>query len=66
MKTLSISQVKGYVEGEFKMRKEFTLEYFEIVDAKTLQPVTLKGDNKIVGCVAVWLDGVRLIDIQKY
>lgn len=66
MKTLSISQVKGYVEGEFKMRKEFTLEYFEIVDAKTLQPITLKGDNKIVGCVAVWLDGVRLIDIQKY
>jgi pantoate--beta-alanine ligase len=66
MKTLSISQVKGYVEGEFKMRKEFTLEYFEIVDAKTLQPVTLKGENKIVGCVAVWLDGVRLIDIQKY
>jgi pantoate--beta-alanine ligase len=66
IKTLSISQVKGYVEGEFKMRKEFTLEYFEIVDAKTLQPVTLKGDNKIVGCVAVWLDGVRLIDIQKY
>ena len=66
MKTLSISQVKGYVEGEFKMRKEFTLEYFEIVDAKTLQPVKVKGDNKTVGCVAVWLDGVRLIDIQKY
>ena len=66
MKTLSVSQVKGYVEGEFKMRKEFTLEYFEIVDAKTLQPVKVKGDNKTVGCVAVWLDGVRLIDIQKY
>ena len=66
MKTLSVSQVKGYVEGEFKMRKEFTLEYFEIFDAKTLQPVKVKGDNETVGCVAVWLDGVRLIDIQKY
>ena len=66
MKSLSISQVKGYVESEFKMRKEFTLEYFEIVDATTLQPVKIKGDNKTVGCVAVWLDGVRLIDIQKY
>lgn len=66
MKTLSISQVKGYVEGEFKMRKEFTLEYFEIVDATTLQPIKVKGENKAVGCVAVWLDGVRLIDIQKY
>ncbi len=66
MKSLSVSQVKGYVEGEFKMRKEFTLEYFEIVDATTLQPIKVKGENKAVGCVAVWLDGVRLIDIQKY
>jgi predicted ribosomally synthesized peptide with SipW-like signal peptide len=28
--------------------------------------VKVKGENKMVGCVAVWLDGVRLIDIQKY
>ena len=65
-KTMSYSQVKSFVECEFKIRKDFELEYFEIVDAKTLQPIRRPSDNGAVGCVAVWLDGVRLIDIQKY
>ena len=65
-RNMSYSQIKSYVECEFKMRKAFDLEYFEIVDAKTLQPVRRPIENGTVGCVAVWLDGVRLIDIQKY
>lgn len=65
-KTMSYSQVKSFVECEFKIRKDFELEYFEIVDAKTLQPIRRPSENGAVGCVAVWLDGVRLIDIQKY
>ena len=65
-RNMSYSQIKSYVECEFKMRKAFDLEYFEIVDAKTLQPVRRPSENGTVGCVAVWLDGVRLIDIQKY
>ncbi len=65
-KDMSYSQIKSYVEGEFAMRKDFELEYFEIVDAKTLQPIRRPSENGAVGCVAVWLDGVRLIDIQKY
>ncbi|MCI7466146.1 MAG: pantoate--beta-alanine ligase, partial [Bacteroidales bacterium] len=65
-RNMSYSQIKSYVECEFKMRKAFDLEYFEIVDAKTLQPVRCPSENGTVGCVAVWLDGVRLIDIQKY
>lgn len=64
--TLSCSQIKSFVESEFNMRKEFKLEYFEIVDAVTLQPVKQTSVKGAVGCVAVWLDGVRLIDIQKY
>ena len=63
---MSYSQIKSFVECEFKIRKDFELEYFEIVDAKTLQPIRRPSDNGAVGCVAVWLDGVRLIDIQKY
>ncbi len=63
---MSYSQIKSFVECEFKMRKDFELEYFEIVDAKTLQPIRRESENGAVGCVAVWLDGVRLIDIQKY
>ena len=47
----------------------FEPEYFEIVDAITLQPIASWDDakeNGAVGCIAVWLDGVRLIDIVKF
>ena len=47
----------------------FEPEYFEIVDAITLQPIEdwdEAGDLGAVGCIAVWLDGVRLIDIVKF
>ena len=48
---------------------KFEPEYFEIVDAITLQPIETWSDaekNGAVGCIAVWLDGVRLIDIVKF
>lgn len=55
---------------------KFEPEYFEIVNAKTLQPIekwsdcksdqTDAGDDGAVGCIAVWLDGVRLIDVVKF
>ena len=47
---------------------KFEPEYFEIVNAKTLQPIENwedAGDDGAVGCIAVWLDGVRLIDVVK-
>ena len=47
----------------------FEPEYFEIVDAITLQPIAdwdAAGELGAVGCIAVWLDGVRLIDIVKF
>lgn len=46
----------------------FEPEYFEIVDAITLQPIENwdSTTNGAVGCIAVWLDGVRLIDIVKF
>jgi pantoate--beta-alanine ligase len=47
----------------------FEPEYFEIVDALTLQPIATwdeAGELGAVGCIAVWLDGVRLIDIVKF
>ena len=48
---------------------QFEPEYFEIVDAITLQPIANwdeAKENGAVGCIAVWLDGVRLIDIVKF
>ena len=47
----------------------FEPEYFEIVNAVTLQPIAdwdEAGNDGAVGCIAVWLDGVRLIDIVKF
>lgn len=65
--SLSLSQIKRFVEDEFKKVKDFDLEYFLIVDDTTLQPIhTKKPEHGVIGCVAVWLDGVRLIDIQRY
>ena len=46
---------------------QFEPEYFEIVDDTTLQPIERWRDAKgSVGCIAVWLDGVRLIDMVRF
>lgn len=63
---ISITQVKSFVINEFKLVKEFDLEYFEIVDAITLEPINQISPNGVVGCVAVSLEGVRLIDVIRY
>lgn len=47
----------------------FEPEYFEVVNARTLQPIETweaAGADGAVGCIAVWLDGVRLIDVVKF
>ncbi|MBR1516868.1 MAG: pantoate--beta-alanine ligase [Bacteroidales bacterium] len=45
----------------------FEPEYFEIVDDATLQPILSWDEAEgIVGCIAVWLDGVRLIDMVRF
>lgn len=63
---ISLSQIKSFVKNEFSLLKDFELEYFELVDDVTLQPVNQKGENGVVGCVALWLGGVRLIDVIRY
>ncbi len=47
----------------FESNRHFKLEYFDIVDDKTLRPVNAWNDKVgTVACVAVWLGSVRLID----
>lgn len=44
-------------------RPDFVPEYFEIVDGITLKPVTSMNDSQfVVGCCAVKVEGIRLID----
>lgn len=45
----------------------FEPEYFEIVNDTTLQPISDWDDAQgVVGCITVWLDGVRLIDMIRF
>jgi pantoate--beta-alanine ligase len=51
-----IGQIFYPIEGVF-------LEYFEVVDAATLQPVaTLDGPAEVALCIAAYVGEVRLID----
>jgi pantoate--beta-alanine ligase len=60
---LSPAELKSWVEEQFDKQENMRLDYFEIVEDKALKPVT-SWDEKVnkVGCIAVILGGVRLID----
>lgn len=58
----SISQIKKEAIKELDI-PEFTIEYFEIADGITLQPISsMEGVRAAVACTAVHLGQVRLID----
>lgn len=60
---LEINEIKKTAQNQFSALPEFTLDYIEIVNIKTLQPITqlgLAGSTAI--CVAAFLGPVRLID----
>ena len=60
---LSPSEVKDWVYKRFDIESELSLEYFEIIENKALKPISDwdEGVNK-VGCLAVQLGSVRLLD----
>ena len=65
--TKTIDEVKHFVINTLKNLEVFDPEYFEIVNDRTLQPINDWTDAQgIVGCIAVWLDGVRLIDVIRF
>lgn len=67
MRTMSVADVKKWVMDVFAEDPAFEPEYFEIVEDLTLQPVAdWNAANGIVGCIAVWMDDVRLIDIIRF
>lgn len=64
---LSVEEVKHFVMEKLKLTKVFEPEYFEIVNDTTLQSIAAWTDAPgIVGCITVWLDGVRLIDMIRF
>ena len=57
------TEVIAWVEGQFDAHPDFTLEYFTINDADTLQPITEKKKAKHYRAfIVVYAEGVRLID----
>ena len=61
--THSPAEVEAWVKGVFAQQPDFTLEYFTITDAHTLQSITKKEAGKDYRAfIVVHAEGVRLID----
>lgn len=58
-----VTEVKKTAESQFLALPDFTLDYVEIVDLKTLQPISAPASpGSTAICVAAFLGAVRLID----
>lgn len=63
----TLLQTKAFVEEAIDSTDGFQLEYYQIVDGNTLQPVANWDDSSyIVGCIALFCGKIRLIDNIKY
>jgi pantoate--beta-alanine ligase len=61
--SLPVEALGKWIKEEFNKYPLIKLEYFEIVDTETLQPIKKWGEcKKIIACVAVHLGKIRLID----
>jgi pantoate--beta-alanine ligase len=63
----SVSETRCLVEHSIENAPGLRLEYFELVDGNTLQPISEWSDIRYpVGCITVFCGDVRLIDNVKY
>lgn len=63
----SLAETKSFVENTINSIDGFKLEYYQIVDGNTLQPVADWDDSDyVVGCIALFCGKIRLIDNIKY
>lgn len=61
--TAAVADLKRQVIDEVNSHAELEVEYFDIVDADSLQSVSSWEDsNNIYGCIAVKVGAIRLID----
>jgi pantoate--beta-alanine ligase len=62
-----VTEVMKNVSDMLNGYDELKVEYYEVVDGDTLQPVSdWKDSDYIVGCIAVFCGEVRLIDNVVY
>lgn len=60
--SLTPDQIKATISNTLTKNSSFKLEYIEIVNALTLQPVSAFNNQPIQILIAAWLGSVRLID----
>jgi pantoate--beta-alanine ligase len=62
-KELKLDKVIELIKTEFQKYPSFKIEYIEIADESTLQPIrVLNSNQKARIFIAVWLGDIRLID----
>ena len=60
---MTVAELKDFVTAQINRSSELKVEYFEIVGAEDLQPVSSREEGKALqGCIAVQAGAVRLID----
>jgi len=60
---LNVEQMINWVVNNINKDPQLEVEYFEIANAETLQPIENWNDaNRVVGCIAVQVGQIRLID----
>lgn len=60
---MSVTDVKNFVTETLNRLPNAEVEYFEIVDGTSMQPVSDWHETEdAVGCITVWFGDVRLID----
>ena len=65
--TPDVKKITEFVFAEVKKLEPITLDYFNIIDETTLQPIASLDDaQKIVACVAFMIGEVRLIDMVRF
>lgn len=63
----SVKETITWVERQFEDDAEFRMDYYSIVDGETLQDISDWNESDfIVGCIAIYLGKIRLIDNIKY
>lgn len=63
----SLKETKYFVISTLNAIEQLEVEYYELVNAQTMQPVEEWQDaDSIVGCITVYCGEVRLIDNIKY
>lgn len=65
--THTVAETKRYVIDTINSFPHTRVEYYEIVDAHTMQPIDeWKATDMPVGCITVYVGDVRLIDNIRY